>query len=52
MVGIADLQAFLRGFWEKCVFCDGVLMVESWWIRGETWWICGAFSATKNTPLF
>jgi hypothetical protein len=34
------------------VFCDGVLMVKSWWMRGETWWICGGFSAAKNTPLF
>jgi hypothetical protein len=37
---------------EKRVFGDGILMVKSWWMCGETWWFDGAFSMAKNTPLF
>jgi hypothetical protein len=39
-------------FGKRWVAGDGFLMVGTWWIGGETWWVEGRFSTTKNTPRF
>jgi hypothetical protein len=41
---------FCWGFWEKEAENRGVLLVNLWWICGETWCFVTAFSSTKNLP--
>jgi hypothetical protein len=47
-----DNQRFFRGFWQKRVAERGFLMVNLWWIAGESWCVDGHFSGSKNMPLF
>jgi hypothetical protein len=41
---------FCWGFWQKWVVERGFLMVNLWWIRGESWFVDGHFSGAKNIP--
>ena len=43
---------FLLGFWRKRVVGRGFLVVNLWWIAGESWEVDGQFSGSKNMPLF
>jgi hypothetical protein len=27
------------GVEEKCLFCDGVFVVKTWWMVSLTWWL-------------
>ena len=40
-------MCFFRGFWPKRVPESGFLMVNSWWIAGESWCRDGYFSALE-----
>jgi hypothetical protein len=41
---------FCGGFGKKRVVERGFLMVNLWWIRGESWLIDGPISGLKNIP--
>jgi len=41
---------FCGGFGKKRVVERGFLMVNLWWIRGESWLIDGPISGLKNMP--
>jgi hypothetical protein len=43
---------FCWGFWKKRVVGRGVLVVNLWWIAGESWEVDGQFPGSKNMPLF
>jgi hypothetical protein len=45
-----EFSSFCRGFWRKWVAERGFLMVNLWWIRGESWLVDGGFLRTKNMP--
>jgi hypothetical protein len=46
------MGAFLMGVREKSRVFRGVLMVKSWWIRGELRWVERLIYLGKNLPLF
>jgi hypothetical protein len=46
----AGFCRFAGGFGKKWVFECGFLMVNLWWIRGESWFVDGGFFVLKNTP--
>jgi hypothetical protein len=46
------MGAFLMGVGKKSRVCCGVLMVKSWWLCGELWWVERLFFRRENLPLF
>jgi hypothetical protein len=46
------LLGFLRVVLEKVRAERGFLVVKRWSMCGESWWVDGRFSETKNMPLF
>jgi hypothetical protein len=48
----AGKPLFCWGFWQNRVQKRGFLLVNLWWIAGESWQIDGRYSGSKNTPLF
>jgi hypothetical protein len=44
-------SGFCWGFWQKRCAERGFLMVNLWWIAGETWCVDGHFSGSKNVPF-
>jgi hypothetical protein len=40
----------LQGFWQKLVIERGFLVVNLWWIAGESWYVDGRFLGAKNMP--
>jgi hypothetical protein len=48
----AGLPGFCWGFWQKRGAERGFLMVNLWWIAGESWYVDDHFSDSKNMPLF
>jgi hypothetical protein len=51
-LGGVEGPCFCWGFWQKRVVGRGFLVVKLWWIAGESWWVDGQDSGSKNMPLF
>jgi hypothetical protein len=43
-----DNRRFYWGFWQKLCAERGFSMVNPWWIAGESWYVDGHFSGSKN----
>jgi hypothetical protein len=43
---------FYWGFLSFWVFGDGEIVVNLWWIDGETWWVEGTFLGAEKFSFF